>query len=524
MIKQIKYISEPNLMFGMNQTCEDPRDGLSMYGPYEKWGNGFGINNYSICAGVIGTWEAIKEYSNFVNKLKAPIISKKKTYGGLITANHTQRPSFPGFEAVFDINWPIQPEITIAISLNQILTILNEKNKNLRANKLVNLYLEKMLKASSDSDTRVNIWFVLVPKQVYIDCCPNSKGTKNSSWLRKHIEAEKLGQQSLFTQEDIFGENIDEYLDTSCDFHHLLKARANQERLSAPIQVIIETKLKFIDPNTNFEYGDDMKAFLAWCLSTTLYYKMGKKPWKLANMRSGVCYLGLVFKKFPEKENKKMACSAAQLFLADGDGSVFRGNNGLWMSEKNNEFHLDRQEAFNLMTLALTDYHDNHNDYPNELFIHGRAIFSDDEWSGFQDAINKHNAKANLVGVVIRDDSSFKLFRDSSSQKSNYGSLRGISAKVSDSEAYLVTTGFVPRLNTSLSMGVPNPLKIKVTRGNADIDQVLADVLALTKLNYNSCLYGDGKPVTLRFSDEIGSILTATENWKEEKRQFMYYI
>lgn len=35
------------------------------------------------------------------------------------------------------------------------------------------------------------------------------------------------------------------------------------------------------------------------------------------------------------------------------------------------------------------------------------------------------------------------------------------------------------------------------------------DVLSLTKLNYNTCIYGDGLPVTLRFADQIGEILTA---------------
>ena len=28
---------------------------------------------------------------------------------------------------------------------------------------------------------------------------------------------------------------------------------------------------------------------------------------------------------------------------------------------------------------------------------------------------------------------------------------------------------------------------------------ILGDILALTKLNFNSCIYGDGLPVTLRF-------------------------
>ena len=40
--------------------------------------------------------------------------------------------------------------------------------------------------------------------------------------------------------------------------------------------------------------------------------------------------------------------------------------------------------------------------------------------------------------------------------------------------------------------------------------QVLKDILALTKLNYNACIYADGEPVTLRFADKIGEILTAS--------------
>jgi hypothetical protein len=102
--------------------------------------------------------------------------------------------------------------------------------------------------------------------------------------------------------------------------------------------------------------------------------------------------------------------------------------------------------------------------------------------------------------------------------------MRGMALKINDNEAYLITRGFIPRLNTASSLEIPNPLHIKITRGSADIDTVLKDVLALTKLNYNACIHGDGLPVTLRFSDTIGSILTATDNFKTEQRKFMYYI
>jgi hypothetical protein len=48
-----------------------------------------------------------------------------------------------------------------------------------------------------------------------------------------------------------------------------------------------------------------------------------------------------------------------------------------------------------------------------------------------------------------------------------------------------------------------------VCRGEADITVVLSDIMALTKLNYNSCGFADGLPVTLRFAAAMGEILTA---------------
>ena len=53
----------------------------------------------------------------------------------------------------------------------------------------------------------------------------------------------------------------------------------------------------------------------------------------------------------------------------------------------------------------------------------------------------------------------------------------------------------------------------------------MADVLALTKLNYNACIFGDGVPVTLRFADAVGEILTAAPRKNElPPLPFRYYI
>jgi hypothetical protein len=86
---------------------------------------------------------------------------------------------------------------------------------------------------------------------------------------------------------------------------------------------------------------------------------------------------------------------------------------------------------------------------------------------------------------------------------------RGLAWKMTDHTGFLWSKGFVPRLQTYAGREVPNPLFVQLTRGDADLEVVLRDVLTLTKLNYNACIYGDGVPVTLRFADSVGEILTA---------------
>ena len=94
------------------------------------------------------------------------------------------------------------------------------------------------------------------------------------------------------------------------------------------------------------------------------------------------------------------------------------------------------------------------------------------------------------------------------------------------------TAGFTPRLNTYPGWNVPNPLDIELCHGDAKIETVLRDIMRLTKLNYNSCNFADGLPITLKFASKVGDILTTLpleEGGDEEDRNpkplpFWHYI
>ena len=211
------------------------------------------------------------------------------------------------------------------------------------------------------------------------------------------------------------------------------------------------------------------------------------------------------------------------MFLDSGDGVVFRGNIGPWISKNEKTFHLDRTSAKALLSIAIDAYYDKHKSYPKELFIHGRTAFTNDEWNGFQDAANI-SPTTNLVGVAIREKSGLRLLKDNTDPKSQYGILRGLCLYVDEKSGYLWTKGFIPKTETANHLEVACPLHIEINRGQANIKTVMRDILALTKHNYNACLYGDGLPVTLRFSDKIGDILTAIPNVNWAAKPFKYYI
>ena len=72
-------------------------------------------------------------------------------------------------------------------------------------------------------------------------------------------------------------------------------------------------------------------------------------------------------------------------------------------------------------------------------------------------------------------------------------------------------TGYVPQLDTYIGPETPNPLFITALRSKEampEIKTVLNDIMGLTKINYNSCNFNDGLPVTVRFANMVGDVLT----------------
>lgn len=498
----LKYINEPLLTFGNGQNAIDPRDGLMLFGPFDQK-KVKGIKNI----GIIGPQKLRTKMLDYLHKIHSPIINSEISIA---------RPNFPGIETVFGISVNFDNIIQIDVNENDIDEYLKYTDSHQRVHNWVNLYVNPLIEYTEKEEIPADVWFIIIPEEIYKFGRPNSKIPKSEENINIGLKKQdrNTAQLDIFFQEE--KDALREAYEFEVNFHNQLKAKILSSKIIT--QIIRESKIAYEDIFTQKQIEEEKKfeTAKAWNISNALYYKLGGLPWKLGEVREGVCYLGLVYKKTESDSNNKNACCAAQMFLDSGDGMVFRGNVGPWWNPKTGEFHLSEQDAFEIVSQSLDAYHYRFNTYPNEIFIHAKTFFDDEEWTGFEDAVA---GKSKIVGVRIREDNTFKLYR-----QGQYCVPRGTMLQYDDTRAFLWTKGFIPRFKTQIGLETPNPIDVSITRGDADIDIVCKDILSLTKLNYNACIYGDGVPVTLKFADSIGEILTAGKDIKTGVLPFKHYI
>lgn len=561
--RQVTRFEEPEVVVGHEQTDDDPKEGLLLFGPVP-----FDRNPKTIRAGVIGTPEGIELFRAWAMEFNA--------FQADPSAGRHAMP-FPGFEAVFGTKWDPNPVHTVAISRADLINAILLQDRHQAIFKSSGMYVDRIIKAVREDDVDVDIWFVVIPDEIFLyrrpaSRVPNAIAIATPGAMGRHIARRFLSSSpSLFSEDNVEAKIYDLHL----DFHHQLKARLLDVR--AVTQIMRESSLatltatsipepparqeaiteigdsnepdelddqKFEETNLDdlaslydSEFADrnipspisgagippnrhmQDKASVAWNLATAAFFKSGGRPWRVANARTGVCYIGLIFKRDPNSKSRQ-SCCGAQMFLQDSDGLVFKGAMGPWYSPETGQFHISRGEARRLISTVLASYAEEHPNPPNELFIHGRTRFSNEEWNGFCEAIDPQKTQLTCVRITRTND--YKLF-----SIGERAVRRGTAVRMNPRTGLLRTSGFVERLGTYPGRETPNPLRIEIVRDAdrmTDLDVVMKDILMLTKMNFNSCIYGDGMPVTMRFADAIGDVLVTTKEKQVPPLPFRYYM
>jgi hypothetical protein len=508
---EVVYIPEPELVFGHGQKSDHPKDGLVLYGPHSRPARS------EVSIGVLGTEAGLTYFRNWAVRLGGfvEVPPRKKTD----KEHRLHLSNFPGLEEAFGLVISPGDFIERKVSKSAVDEATKTLNQHEAVRKAVDLYINEVEHHDKNEEAKVDVWMFILPELIFERCKPKSR--RASLDLKKgEFGKRQTARSDLPLFANVIDQSDEAIFEDVPDFHRQVKARLL--KLGHTSQLIRETTLApemFTNTAGYPERVVQEPATVAWNIGTGLYYKtQTDPPWRLATVRPGVCYIGLVFKEIPNDPNEH-ACCAAQMFLNEGDAVVFRGANGPWKTG-DYDYHLKGPEAQALIGKVLETFTEKHGAPPKEFFIHGKTNFNAEEWEAFKAAAP---ASTNVITVRIEEiKGNVKLFRDG-----DYPVLRGTAVLLDDRNAYLWSNGYLPRLDTYIGPETPNPLFVTVlnsTGERPDIKSVLADILGLTKINYNACNYSDGLPVTIRFANKVGEVLTMGSAKDAERQPLKFYI
>lgn len=518
MTDRFHFIEEPKLVFADGQRAQDPHDGLALFGAVDQRS---GLPSHA----VIGTQRGLELWNNWCETLNQSAACEDPS-------RHRPWPPYPGFEVAFGSAWPT-PARAYGLDPDALERDASLADRNARTYAVTNHYL-KFAKDMAKLDEKPSVVICVVPDVVHRNCrsqtwvsdpsdTPKSADERRLLW--RVLKDRKTGQARMFPETDPFSTDdpILEQYDFSPDFRRQLKARMMDHEL--PVQIVKEATLDITDNIRRGVPGSNPLSDRLWNFSTGIFYKLGRKPWKLDTAREGVCYIGLAYK---QAGAGRTACCAAQLFLDSGDGLVFVGDFGPWYSEEKKEFHLTRSAAREMLAGTLETYARQGGPKLREIFIHARSGLNSEEFMGFQEACP---SGVNLVGIRVRKDRlGIRLFRHDShpqvARRGMYPVVRGAFWQRGDREGFLFATGFKERIAAYDGWELPVPLSLTLQHGDAEMINVAKDILTLSKANYNACQLGESEPITIKYSDRVGEILLSNPELPREQWQhnFKYYI
>jgi hypothetical protein len=306
---QCQYLPEPSLVFAGKQQCEDPRTGLTAYGPYSKTEP---TRRQQIRVGIVGPAEAIDKAAGFLAGMANRIDPSGKTDAVL-------HPAFPGIGA----GEPFQIELVTQSIWHRPL-----KPRDLA-----------LVEGNPDFMERVGLLLSAVTTEIKalkaLDSGPNVVICAMSKTLEDlcRVGIAAYDREQAATDDGIDAEDIAEMIgeveeeegqDEESGEPDSEAARSFRRGLKAECLNLLPTQLMW---NRTLSGGAGVQdlATRAWNLTVALLYKAEVIPWRLSDVIEGSCFVGVSFFHEDEAKSSTLRTSVAQAFTERGEGFVLRG-------------------------------------------------------------------------------------------------------------------------------------------------------------------------------------------------------
>lgn len=505
-------IPEPRILFGGRHEHVDPKTGLSLYGPYSA------LDQprpplASINVGMVGPPPMLADAEHFLRTCAAEVLNDG--------SEPFLHPHFPGLNEgpPFQCSLVFSGSLRAPIPVNDLDLALRIPDFFDRIAKIADLYI-RGVETLEARDPKPQVVLCCIPQAV-IDVCTvrhtrwgETARIKLTPAERRAREDAASGQISLFPElQPRFGIEEDEPV-----HQNLRRAiKAETMKFGIPTQLVWPRTLRLTSTNLPGERSVQDVATRAWNLLTALYHKAGGAPWRLAQLDPGVCFVGISFYKEILSERPRLRTSLAQMFTAAGDGYVLRGKSFEWDEEEFGRTpHLDQAHAAYLAQEVVTLYkRQNDERLPSRLVLHKSSRFTDEELTGFKDGCGSV-PRVDFVTIGWRG---IQFYRPG-----KYPPLRGTYVRFDDRNFLFYTVGYVPYLRTYPGSATPQPIEVLEHHGDSAWDVVLAEILALTKMNWNTADFACTEPMTLAFARRVGQILAELPEGQTPRPEYRFYM
>ena len=490
------YIEEPELIFGNEGRSIDPKAGIMAFGPYHLPSQKT-PRPEKITLGIIGDKKAVELAREWLERCKHQIKGKPD--------NPYLFPDFPGFnrENTFRCELEVPEFLIRIIKEDEIKKVVKIPDIHERIYEAAQLYVnevESLSQIHPPPDVIICAVSEIIEKKCDVKGARIPRFTKTD---RQVHEIKKMGQAFLHD----FGIGEEPRIKKSYDFRRAVKGRSM--KFGIPLQLIrystLKERRKLEDPATR-----------AWNFSVALYYKAGGYPWKLADIDSNTCYVGISFYREKLTPETNLYTAIAQIFTVYGEGIVLRGGNAILKEDR--QPHLSEESSYKLLKNCIETYRKQIGDRPHRITVHKSSSYTHEELEGFKSAIEEYNIPYWSL-VTIRE-TGIRIFR----QNKRYPVFRGTFIKLADNNYLLYTTGFALYLRTYPGPNVPSPLWISEIHGDEDPLRIAREILALTKMNWNNMRFYNKFPVTLQFAKFVGQILSELEPNQTIQSSFKFYM
>ena len=495
---KINVLREPELSFGEGKTDVDPRRGLTKNRPADFCGE------RSIRLGLVGLSDDVLAAKTWLAGFSEFRPAQEK--------NSNRFRKWPGLSKALGATFDVEDRHIRKIDKGAYSKFMSTARKGSGFQDLVDLFSDRIEGLFGDDGPDCVI--VCVPPELGDLRAANPSLSPEEKRALEYLRQEEQSDQLALFQPTPEELKEAEALYTMADdllfrtFYRALKAKVMLLDNAAPIQVLRRNTIERAD---NLGHSH---ATRIWNIATSIYYKARGIPWRPHSLPANVCFVGITFHHMKKRSGHLVYASVAQAYSTDVEPFALKGASINHEQKRDRQPYLNETQSQSLLEDLLREYEKRAGVKPDRVVIHKTTTFQEEEVEGFESAAQDVVPKIDMIWLR---STPFRIVR-----KGQEEPWRGTLCSFDDKH-YLFTSGYVPWWNEYPGAHIPAPVEIGSAKPT-DMEERSKEIMALTKMNWNSSDGIGSLPITLMFARRVGELMTEFGKDDKPNPSYRFYI